>query len=43
MLYEYCLFLFDHPMLLLWPGLALTATAALLNNAFDRRHRETRW
>lgn len=37
MLHDYRLFLFDHPMLPLWPGLALVMTAAFLNVAFDRR------
>jgi peptide/nickel transport system permease protein len=36
MLFEYRLFLFDHPSLVLWPGLALAATVAVLNLSFDR-------
>jgi peptide/nickel transport system permease protein len=37
MLFEYRLYLFDHPELVLWPGLALALTAAALNLAFDRQ------
>jgi len=37
MLFEYRLFLFDHPALVLWPALALAATAGALNLALDRR------
>jgi len=37
MLFEYRLFLFDHPGLVLCPGLALAAVAGSLNFVFDRR------
>lgn len=36
MLYEYRMFVFDHPMLTIWPGLAIAAVTGLLNVAFDR-------
>ncbi|MGQ0662961.1 MAG: ABC transporter permease [Pseudomonadota bacterium] len=35
MVHEYRLFLFDNPVLLLWPTLAITVTAAILNLVFD--------
>lgn len=35
MLFEYRMFVFDHPMLMLWPGLAIAVTAGLLNWTFD--------
>lgn len=36
MLYEYRLFAFDQPMLMIWPGLAIVTLTALLNWVFDR-------
>lgn len=36
MLFEYRIFLFDHPLLMVWPGLAIAVVAAVLNRAFDR-------
>lgn len=36
MLFEYRVFIFDHPMLMIWPGLAIAATVLSLNLAFDR-------
>lgn len=36
MLFEYRMFIFDDPMLLLWPTLALACTVFVLNRAFDR-------
>lgn len=35
MLFEYRMFLFDHPMLMIWPGLAIAVVAAVLNASFD--------
>lgn len=35
MLYEYRLFVFDHPMLMIWPGLAIASMTALLNRTFE--------
>ncbi|MCG6115415.1 MAG: ABC transporter permease [Mesorhizobium sp.] len=35
MLFEYRMFVFDAPMLMLWPGLAIAIMAGLLNWAFD--------
>jgi peptide/nickel transport system permease protein len=35
MLFEYRMFVFDSPMLMLWPGLAIAITAGLLNWVFD--------
>lgn len=35
MLFEYRMFLFDHPMLMVWPGLSIAAVAAVLNASFD--------
>jgi len=35
MLFEYRMFIFDHPMLLIWPGLAIAVTAGALNLSFD--------
>lgn len=35
MLYEYRMFISDNPGLLIWPGLAIAATAALLNLLLD--------
>lgn len=37
MLYEYRLFVFDHPMLMIWPGLAIVVMTALLNWVFEHR------
>lgn len=36
MLFEYRMFIFDNPMLLIWPGLALGTTVFILNTSFDR-------
>ena len=36
MLFEYRMFIFDNPMLLIWPGLALGGTVFVLNRMFDR-------
>lgn len=35
MLFEYRMFIFDDPMLMIWPGLAIAAMATLINMAFD--------
>jgi len=35
MLYEYRIFIFDHPGLMIWPGLAIAMTTGLLNWHFD--------
>lgn len=35
MLFEYRAFIFDHPLLMVWPGLAIAVVAATLNAAFD--------
>ncbi len=35
MLFEYRMFVFDAPMLMVWPGLAIGLTAGLLNWTFD--------
>jgi peptide/nickel transport system permease protein len=35
MLYEYRIFIFDHPWLMIWPGLAIALTTGLLNWHFD--------
>lgn len=37
MLYEYRMFIFDDPWLMLWPGLAIAVTAMLLGLTFDPR------
>lgn len=37
MLFEYRTFAFDHPMLVVWPGLAIAAMAIVLGRTFDRR------
>jgi peptide/nickel transport system permease protein len=37
MLFEYRMFIFDHPLLMVWPGLAIAGVAAILNAAFDVR------
>lgn len=37
MLFEYRMFVFDHPMLMIWPGLAIVAMTALLNWVFEHR------
>ena len=37
MLFEYRIYLFEYPTLVLWPGLALAVTAAALNLTFDRK------
>lgn len=36
MLYEYRMFVFDDPMLMVWPGVAIMCLAIALNLAFDR-------
>ena len=36
MLFEYRMFIFDDPMLMLWPGLAIAAMASLISLSFDR-------
>ncbi|PZU24589.1 MAG: ABC transporter permease [Shinella sp.] len=36
MLFEYRMFLFDNPMLIAWPALALGATVFVFNRTFDR-------
>ncbi|MBX3578381.1 MAG: ABC transporter permease [Rhizobiaceae bacterium] len=35
MLYEYRIFIFDHPGLMIWPGVAIATITALLNWNFD--------
>lgn len=35
MLFEYRMFIFDDPMLMVWPGLAIATIATLLNLTFD--------
>ncbi|MGO4840083.1 hypothetical protein AB4144_48335, partial [Rhizobiaceae sp. 2RAB30] len=35
MLYEYRMFISDNPGLMIWPGLAIAATAGLLSLLFD--------
>lgn len=35
MLFEYRVFIFDHPTLMIWPGLAIAISVAALNRAFD--------
>lgn len=35
MLFEYRMFIFDHPLLMVWPGLAIAVVAATLNATFD--------
>jgi len=35
MLFEYRTFIFDHPLLMVWPGLAIAGVAATLNAVFD--------
>lgn len=37
MLYEYRMFMFDDPMLMIWPGLAIAAVTLALNLGLDRR------
>lgn len=37
MLYEYRMFLFDDPMLMIWPGIAIALLTALLNWVFEHR------
>lgn len=37
MLYEYRMFVFDHPMLATWPGLAIATVTWTLNQLFDPR------
>jgi peptide/nickel transport system permease protein len=36
MLFEYRMFVFDDPMLMIWPGLAIATLAGLISLAFDR-------
>ena len=35
MLFEYRVFIFDHPALMIWPGVAIAVTVATLNAVFD--------
>ncbi|UXT43582.1 ABC transporter permease [Agrobacterium leguminum] len=35
MLFEYRVFIFDHPSLMIWPGIAIAVTVATLNTVFD--------
>ncbi|WP_117190237.1 ABC transporter permease [Rhizobium terrae] len=35
MLFEYRVFIFDRPMLMVWPGMAIAATALCINVAFE--------
>lgn len=35
MLFEYRVFIFDHPSLMIWPGIAIAITVATLNTVFD--------
>lgn len=35
MLFEYRAFIFDHPALMIWPGIAIAITVATLNAVFD--------
>jgi peptide/nickel transport system permease protein len=35
MLFEYRIFIFDHPMLMIWPGMMIAVTVSMLNWAFD--------
>ncbi|CDZ49512.1 ABC transporter permease [Neorhizobium galegae] len=35
MLFEYRVFIFDHPMLMIWPGVAIALVTLLLNGFFD--------
>lgn len=35
MLFEYRVFIFDHPMLMVWPGIAIAVTVVFLNLTFD--------
>jgi len=35
MVFEYRVFIFDHPMLMIWPGTAIAITVSALNWAFD--------
>jgi len=44
LLFEYRLFIFDNPLLMVWPGLAIFVTALCLHLAFEPRldHRVTR-
>lgn len=37
MFYEYRMFMFDDPMLMIWPGLAIAAVTLALNLGLDRR------
>lgn len=37
MLFEYRIFIFDHPMLMIWPGAAIAITVSALNWAFDNQ------
>lgn len=36
MLFEYRVFIFDHPMLMIWPGVAIALTVFVLNQALDQ-------
>lgn len=35
MLFEYRVFIFDHPMLMIWPGTAVALTVSVINRVFD--------
>ncbi|SNY93152.1 peptide/nickel transport system permease protein [Cohaesibacter sp. ES.047] len=35
MLFEYRMFIFDHPMLMIWPGIALSVVVFTLHHTFD--------
>lgn len=35
MLFEYRIFIFDHPSLMIWPGIAIAIKVATLNSVFD--------
>lgn len=37
MLFEYRVFIFDHPALMIWPGIAIAGTVATLNAVFDEQ------
>jgi peptide/nickel transport system permease protein len=36
MLFEYRVFIFDHPMLMVWPGVAIAVTVICINLTFER-------
>ncbi len=37
MLFEYRAFIFDHPMLMIWPGVAIALSVLAIQQSFDRR------